>query len=91
MPLGMDKWFPVLGTALPGMETMMSSMMKQKTKPKGVASIEKLRNACIESDVTLIGKLRHQSSVHMAASRCDNALPESSTLRTASAAPETDS
>ena len=54
MPMGMDKWFPVLGTALPGMETMMTSMMKQKIKSKGVASIEELRTACIESDVTLI-------------------------------------
>ena len=34
MPLGMDKWFPVLGTALPGMESVMSAMMKQKMKAK---------------------------------------------------------
>ncbi|GJL82299.1 MAG: NADH dehydrogenase [marine bacterium B5-7] len=55
MPLGMDKWFPVLGTALPGMETMMTSMMKNKIKSKGVASIEDLRSLCIEADVKLIG------------------------------------
>jgi peroxiredoxin family protein len=54
MPMGMDKWFPTLGTALPGMEAMMSGMMKQKMKSKGVASVEELRDICIESDVKLI-------------------------------------
>ena len=54
MPMGMDKWFPTMGTALPGMETMMTTMMKQKIKDKGVASIEELRDACIESEVKLI-------------------------------------
>jgi len=55
MPMGMDKWFPVLGTALPGMETVMTQMMKSKIKGKGVASIEQLRDLCIEADVKLIG------------------------------------
>ncbi len=55
MPLGMDKWFPVLGTAVPGMETMMTRMMKSKIKAKGVASVEDLRNLCLEADVKLIG------------------------------------
>jgi peroxiredoxin family protein len=54
MPMGMDKWFPTLGTALPGMEAMMSGMMKQKMKSKGIASVEELRDVCIESDVKLI-------------------------------------
>lgn len=54
MPMAMDKWFPVLGTALPGMETMMTGMMKSKIQSKGVASIKELRDVCIESDVTLI-------------------------------------
>ena len=54
MPLGMDKWFPVLGTAIPGMQSMMTMMMKQKIKAKGVASIEELRGLCIEADVKLI-------------------------------------
>ena len=39
MPMGMDKWFPTIGTAIPGMEAMMSSMMKSKMKSKGVASV----------------------------------------------------
>ncbi|MDH3377223.1 MAG: DsrE/DsrF/DrsH-like family protein [Gammaproteobacteria bacterium] len=55
MPMGMDKWFPVLGTAIPGMESMMTAMMKNKIKQKGVASIEELRSLCIEADVKLIG------------------------------------
>ena len=55
MPMGMDKWFPVLGTALPGMETVMTAMMKSKMKAKGVASVEELRELCIEAEVKLIG------------------------------------
>ena len=55
MPMAMDKWFPVVGTALPGMESVMSSMMKSKMKSKGVASVEDLREACVESGVRLIG------------------------------------
>jgi peroxiredoxin family protein len=54
MPMGMDKWFPTLGTALPGMEGMMTSMMKKKMKSKGIASVEELRELCIEADVKLI-------------------------------------
>ncbi len=54
MPMGMDKWFPVLGTALPGMESMMSTMMKKKMADKGVASLEDLRELCAEADVKLI-------------------------------------
>ncbi len=54
MPMGMDKWFPVLGTALPGMQAMMTSMMKAKMKKKGVASIEELRDLCQEAEVRLV-------------------------------------
>ncbi|MEA3291537.1 MAG: DsrE/DsrF/DrsH-like family protein [Pseudomonadota bacterium] len=55
MPMGMDKWFPVLGTAIPGMESMMTVMMKNKMKSKGVASVDELRELCIEAEVKLIG------------------------------------
>nr|VFK07783.1 MAG: Peroxiredoxin family protein [Candidatus Kentron sp. LPFa]VFK14020.1 MAG: Peroxiredoxin family protein [Candidatus Kentron sp. LPFa]VFK29737.1 MAG: Peroxiredoxin family protein [Candidatus Kentron sp. LPFa]VFK60898.1 MAG: Peroxiredoxin family protein [Candidatus Kentron sp. UNK]VFK69527.1 MAG: Peroxiredoxin family protein [Candidatus Kentron sp. UNK] len=54
MPMSMDKWFPVLGTALPGMETVMTSMMKKKMKDKGVASIEELRDLCAEAEVKMV-------------------------------------
>lgn len=55
MPMRMDKWFPTLGAALPGMEGMMTFMMRQKMKAKGIASVEELRDVCIEADVKLIG------------------------------------
>ena len=55
MPMGMDKWFPVLGTAIPGMEAMMTGMMKNTIKSKGVASVAELRNLCLEADVKMIG------------------------------------
>jgi peroxiredoxin family protein len=54
MPMGMDKWFPTLFTALPGMEGMMTSMMKKKMASKGVASLEELRELCQEAEVRLI-------------------------------------
>ena len=46
---------PVLVQALPGMESMATMMMKNKMKSKGVASLEELRNICIEADVKMIG------------------------------------
>ncbi len=54
MPMGMDKWFPIIGTALPGMQMIMTAMMKAKMKKKGIASVEELRSICIEADVKLI-------------------------------------
>jgi peroxiredoxin family protein len=45
---------PVLVQVLPGMESMATMMMKNKMKSKGVASLEDLRNVCIEADVKLI-------------------------------------
>jgi peroxiredoxin family protein len=54
MPMNMDKWFPVLGTALPGMESIMTAMMKKKMADKGVASIEELRELCQEAEVRFI-------------------------------------
>ena len=55
MPMGMDKWFPVLGTAIPGMQAMMTGMMKNTIKSKGVASVAELRDLCLEADVKMIG------------------------------------
>jgi peroxiredoxin family protein len=54
MPMGMDKWFPVLGTAIPGMQSIMTMMMKSKMKAKGVASLDDLRNLCNEAEVKMI-------------------------------------
>ncbi|HIE90547.1 MAG TPA: peroxiredoxin family protein [Methylophilaceae bacterium] len=50
MPIPM----PNLAQILPGMESMATMVMKQKIESKGIASIEKLREACLESGVKLI-------------------------------------
>ena len=39
MPMAMDKWFPVIGTAIPGMQSMMTMMMKNKMKEIGRAHV----------------------------------------------------
>ncbi|WP_020506581.1 sulfur carrier protein DsrE2 [Lamprocystis purpurea] len=54
MPGGMEKFMPVIVTALPFMQGVMTSMMKAKMKKKGVASIEQLRELCQEAEVKLI-------------------------------------
>lgn len=45
---------PIMLQALPGMQSMMTMMMKQKMKSKGVASIEELRELCVEAEVRLV-------------------------------------
>ena len=40
---------------MPGFETMATSLMKETFKKKGVATIEELREICIESGAKLIG------------------------------------
>lgn len=52
MPMPMP--MPVMVSILPGMEAMATSMMKAKIKKKGVASLEELREACLEADVGFI-------------------------------------
>jgi peroxiredoxin family protein len=52
MPMPMP--VPVLIQAMPGMQSMMSRMMKDKMKKKGVASIEELRDLCIEAEVKMV-------------------------------------
>jgi len=54
MPMAMDKWFPVLGTAIPGMQSIMTMMMKNKMKAKGVASVDELRDLCAEAEVKMV-------------------------------------
>ncbi|KXW56885.1 DsrE/DsrF/DrsH-like family protein [Ferrovum sp. PN-J185] len=50
MPIPM----PSLVQVMPGMESMATVMMKDKLKKKGVASLEELRDMCLEAGVTLI-------------------------------------
>ncbi|WP_295441712.1 DsrE/DsrF/DrsH-like family protein [uncultured Thiodictyon sp.] len=54
MPGGMERFMPVLLTAMPFMQRIMTTMMKAKMKKKGVASIEDLRALCQEAEVKLI-------------------------------------
>jgi len=61
MPFG-PKWFQginwnvpnLISNNIPGFENFATSMMKQTMRNKGVASIEELRELCIEADVKLI-------------------------------------
>jgi len=39
----------------PGMQSLMTSMMKKKIRDKGVASIEELRQLSLEAGVRMIG------------------------------------
>jgi peroxiredoxin family protein len=52
MPMPMP--VPVLVQALPGMQRMMTEMMKKKMKAKGVASLEELRDLCVEAEVKMV-------------------------------------
>ena len=45
---------PVFVQMLPGMESMATLMMKDKLKKKGVASLEELRDLCLEADVKFV-------------------------------------
>ncbi|KUO63771.1 MAG: NADH dehydrogenase [Alphaproteobacteria bacterium BRH_c36] len=56
MPMmGMHMKMPNLVAVLPGVNAASTTMMKNLIKKKGVASIEDLRAAAIESDVEFIG------------------------------------
>lgn len=44
---------PVMLQALPGMQAMMTAMMKKKMKDKGVADLAELRDLCLEADVKM--------------------------------------
>ena len=52
--MGMHMGMPNLVAALPGVDAAASVMMKNLIKKKGVASIEELREAAVESDVKLV-------------------------------------
>ncbi len=62
MPFGPD-WFKsvewnipnAVQAIIPGFETLATALMKQTMKNKGVATVAELRQACVESDVNLLG------------------------------------
>jgi peroxiredoxin family protein len=45
----------LLMSNMPGFESVATSLMKQTFKNKGVASVEELRQMCLEMDVRMIG------------------------------------
>ncbi len=45
---------PVIVSVMPGMQAMATSMMKAKMKKKGVASLQELRDLCLEAEVKFI-------------------------------------
>ncbi len=51
---GMHMSMPNMVSAIPGVDAAASMMMKNLIKKKGVASLEELREAAVESDVRLI-------------------------------------
>jgi len=61
MPFGPD-WFKNINwnmpnlvmATIPGFETVATGLMKQTINNKGVASIDELREACVESEVNMI-------------------------------------
>lgn len=56
MPMmGMHMKMPNILAVLPGVNAAATTMMKNLIKKKGVASIEDLRTAAIESDIEMIG------------------------------------
>jgi peroxiredoxin family protein len=50
MHMGMPNWV----SAIPGIDSMATGMMKDMIKKKGVASIEELRGMALEADVKMI-------------------------------------
>lgn len=56
MPMmGMHMGMPNLAAMMPGATAATSVMMKNLTKKKGVASIEELREAAVDTEVEMIG------------------------------------
>ena len=53
--MGMHMTIPNMMSALPGMDAMCTTMMKNLIEKKGVASIPELREEAIDSDVAMIG------------------------------------
>lgn len=45
----------LISSNIPGFEDMATSLMKQTFKKKGVATVQELRDMCVEMDVKMIG------------------------------------
>lgn len=71
MPMPMP--MPVLLQALPGMQALMTAMMKRKIKTKGVAQVTELRSLCLEAGVKFIGC---QMTIDLFDFRHEDLIPE---------------
>ena len=64
---------PTLAASLPGFENLATRMMEQTVKSKGVASIQELRDLCIEAEVKMVAC---QMTVDLFNYRQDEFIPE---------------
>lgn len=64
---------PVLLQALPGMQTLMTTMMRRKIRQKGVVQLAELRSLCLEAGVKFIGC---QMTVDLFDFRREDLIPE---------------
>jgi len=80
MPVGPD-WFKninwpipnVLMSNVPGFEKLATGMMKKTVESKGVATVDELRSACLESDVEMIAC---QMTVDLFGHKKEDFIPE---------------
>ena len=80
MPFG-PEWFKNISwnipnavqAGVPGFESLASTLMKQTMHNKGVAGVEELRQACVESGVNLIGC---QMTVDLFGFKLEDFIPE---------------
>lgn len=54
MPGNVENFVPDIIMTLPLMQSIMTVMMKKKMADKGVASLEELRELCVEAEVKLV-------------------------------------
>ena len=80
MPMG-PEWFKninwpipnVLMSNVPGFEKLATSMMKKTVQSKGVATVDELRAACLESDVEMVAC---QMTVDLFGHKKEDFIPE---------------
>lgn len=74
LPNGLEMPVPTSVMALmPGFQSMASSMMKKTMNNKGIATIQELRELCVEADVSLVAC---QMTVDLFDDRKEDYIPE---------------
>jgi len=54
MPMPGNLPIPVLMQTMPGMQALVTNMMKKKMQSKGIADLAELRELCVEAEVKMI-------------------------------------